>query len=383
MAYLSANPQLRVYALFFLYAAALGAIFPRLGDIQLQMGIGEGTLGIALMGSALGTQVSLMFVGPLLERIGYRIALLASIPVLGLSEVAATMAPDPYLFFASLVVAGLAIGALEIIVNLEADRTEHLLGRRIMNRSHAFWSFGFFTAGIASSVVVQFDVGPTVHVLGMTLVTTAVTFVIFHDYKPAPAREQKQTAVPKFVRPTGPIILIVAFTLSAMVLEGASADWSVIFMRDSFDLAPSINALAFAVGALSQAITRYFADGVVERYGPLRVAKSLVAILGIGVLFVTLSQNGYLALLGFGLMGVGTSAMFPLAMSAAAQRTDRPSATNVAALAQLAFVAFLLGPPLLGFVAEDFGIRISFGMCLTLVIVSWFTVFSLDPKNNK
>ena len=69
-----------------------------------------------------------------------------------------------------------------------------------------------------------------------------------------------------------------------------------------------------------------------------------------------------MALLGFGLMGVGTSVLFPLAMSAAAQRTDRPAAANVASLAQVSFVSFLLAPPLLGFVAEHWGIRTSFGL---------------------
>jgi MFS family permease len=69
-------------------------------------------------------------------------------------------------------------------------------------------------------------------------------------------------------------------------------------------------------------------------------------------------------------MGVGTSVMFPLAMSAAAQRTDRPAATNVAALAQISFVSFLLGPPLLGFVAEHLGIRWTFGLGLPLLLLS-------------
>lgn len=383
MSYPTANPQRRVYAGFFLYAAMLGAIFPRFGDLQLKMGISEGTLGLALMGSALGTQISLMFVGPLLERLGYRVALLLSIPLLGFAEVGATLAPGPELFFASLLIAGLAIGAIEIIVNLEADRTEHMLGRRIMNRSHAFWSFGFFAAGIVSSIVVRYDIAPTPHILGMTVVITALMTTVFYTYQPAPERGQESTAKPRLVRPSAAILLIVAFTLSAMLLEGASADWSVIFMRDTFDMPASVNALAFAVGALAQAITRYFADGVVDRYGPLKTAKCLVSILGLGVVMVTFSVNGYMALTGFALIGMGTSAMFPLAMSAAAQRTDRRSATNVAALAQMAFLAFLLGPPMLGFVAEHYGIRVSFGMCFVMVILSWFTVYSLDPNRNK
>jgi len=375
-------PQYRVYAGFFIYAATLGAIYPRLGDLQLQMDISEGTLGVSLMGAALGTQISLMFSGPLLEKVGYRTALIVCIPILGFAEVAATMAPTPLIFFVCLLGAGLAIGALEIMINLEADRTEHLIGRRIMNRSHAFWSFGFFAAGIVSSLVVPFGIAPTPHILGMTLVSSVAMFLVFKNFTPAPGRVTEAVDRPKFVRPTGPILLIVAFTLSAMLLEGAGADWSVIFMRDTHDLAPYLNTLAFAVGALAQAITRYFADRLVERFGPGRVARLLITVLGCGVVMVTFSVNGYMALLGFGLLGVGSSALFPLAMSAAAQRTDRPAATNVAALAQLSFVTFLVAPPLLGVVAEHFGIRASFGICIPMVLVSWFTVYSLDPKRN-
>jgi MFS family permease len=87
-----------------------------------------------------------------------------------------------------------------------------------------------------------------------------------------------------------------------------------------------------------------------------------------------------MALVGFALIGMGTSVIFPLAMSAAAQRTDRPAATNVAALAQISFVAFLLGPPLLGYVAEHFGIRWSFGIGLPLVVLSLLTANALGRR---
>jgi len=100
------------------------------------------------------------------------------------------------------------------------------------------------------------------------------------------------------------------------------------------------------------------------------VTRTLLGVLGVGNLLVVFAPNVLLALLGFALMGVGTSVVFPLAMSAAAQRTDRPAAINVAALAQTAFVAFMLAPPLLGFVAEHLGIRWTFGVCLPLVALS-------------
>ena len=160
------------------------------------------------------------------------------------------------------------------------------------------------------------------------------------------------------------------FSLSGLVLEGAGVDWSAIYMRDVFAAVPFISGLAVAIGAFAQGAARYVADRFVERHSPLVIARTLLAVLGLGTLMVTFAPVQPVALLGFALMGVGTSVMFPLAMSAAAQRTDRPPATNVAALAQISFVSFLLGPPLLGFVAEHWGIRWTFGLGLPLVLLS-------------
>jgi len=166
------------------------------------------------------------------------------------------------------------------------------------------------------------------------------------------------------------IMALVLFSLSGLLLEGAAVDWSAIYMRDVFDTAAFVGGLAVATGAFAQGAARYVADRFVERHSPLAIARTLLVVLCLGTLMVAFAPAWPVALIGFALMGVGTSVMFPLAMSAAAQRTDRPAATNVAALAQISFVSFLLGPPLLGFVAEHLGIRWTFGLGLPVVMLS-------------
>ncbi len=376
-------PQRRVFAAFFLYSFGLGGINPRLGDIQLAMGIGEGTLGAALIGSAIGSQVSLMFAGPLLARLGERVSLLIGIPMVALMMASVSLAPNPYVMFATMFLAGLAIGCVEIILNVEADRVEYQIGKRVMNRSHAFWSFGFFAAGAVSAIAKAVDLDFRLHLFGMAAFIIVLSTIVNWNFKPAPKRVVEEGKNPRFVRPTGPILVLVAFTLSAMLLEGAGSDWSVIFMRDTFETAPFINAIAFVLGAFFQAITRFFADGFIERYGSVRIARILLTTLGVGVVAVTFSTHPAVALTGFALMGIGTSAIFPLAVSAAAQRTDRPSAVNVAALAQLSFITFLVAPPLLGFVAEHLSIRHSFGVGIPLVVLSFLTIRALTPRAAK
>jgi MFS family permease len=374
------NAPRRVFAAFAIYSFGMGAIFPRLGEVQSAMGVDEGALGLGLIGAPVGTLLSLSFATPFLERIGFRPALLVAIPLLTVWYAIAVHATSPMFLFLALVPAGLTIGCIEIILNLEADRVEYTIGRRIMNRSHAFWSIGFFVAGSFGALMARVGMSPQMHLgLVVPLVTLAVILFI-GDYRPAAPRPTTNVdAAPKFARPTGPIMVLVAFTVSAMLLEGASIDWSAIYMRDVFATEAFIGGIAVATFSFFHAAGRFFADGIVERTSPVIVAQVQLYVLLAGCLTVTFAPVWYVALIGFGLMGVGSATMFPLAMSAAAQRTDRPAAVNVASLAQTSFVVFLLAPPLLGFIAEHFGIRASFGIGLPLIILSLVTSTALRP----
>ncbi len=371
---------LSVYLAFCIYSFSLGAIFPRLGDLQLQMGIGEATLGLSIIGIALGAQISLLMASRLLRIIGFRAVMLLTIPMIGIAEYAAALAAGPVGFFMWLFVTGLALGVIEVAVNVEADRVEYGIGRRIMNRSHAFWSFGFFGAGLTGALLAQAGMSVALHIASFAIIGSVAVAIVFARYKQAQPRPSEDGQHITFARPTKPILMLVALTLSAMLLEGAGIDWSVIYMRDVFSTPPFISGLALALGAFCQFAVRFFADRVIEQYGPETVTARSVLVLGFGVVLITFAPNPVIALAGFALMGAGHAVIFPLAMSAAAQRTDRPAAVNVAALAQLSFVIFLLAPPLLGAIAEYFGIRASFGLGLPLVVLSWFTVKALRPR---
>ena len=374
-------PQIKVFGAFFVYSFCMGSMFPRLPDIQQAMGVGEGQLGLALIGSAVGTLISLTFAGRLVEKVGYRRVLLTAIPLLSVFYALAMWAQGPLMFFLLLLPVGLTIGAIEVIINIEADRVEHVIGRRIMSRAHAFWSLGFFSAGMVGSFIAQTGLSVQMHLLLMIPVIAVATLVVLGRFEPAPHRAGSSTdETPHFARPTLPIMMLVAVCLSAMLMEGAGIDWSAIYMRDMFAAEPFWAGIAVATVAGSQAFARFFADGFVDRYNPVAVARALLVILGAGVLLVFFAPVAWSAYLGFAMIGIGSSALFPLAMSAAAQQTDRPAAINVAALAQFSFTAFLLGPPLLGYVAEHFGIQWTFGVGFPLVLLGLFTAQALAPQ---
>lgn len=374
-------PQMRVYSAFAVYSFALGNIFPRLPQIQHAMGVGEGALGLGLMGTPIGTLLALTFAAPMLERIGYRRALLGAIPLLSVLYFLAVLAPNPVVLFFLLLPVGATIGCIELMINLEADRTEHAVGFRIMNRAHAFWSIGFFAAAMFGAWLGQLGISPQLHLMAAIPLTALATALLLGRYQPSPNRAGTSTeAAPRFAAPSGAILVLVGVTLCAMLMEGASADWSAIYMRNLFDPGPFLVGIAPACFAFFQSATRFFADRFVERYSPVAVARVLLAILFAGTLIVFFSPAAEISLVGFAMLGLGTSVIFPLAMSAAAQRADRPAAINVAALAQTSFVVFLLGPPLLGSIGQTFGMQWSFGIGLPLIVLGFLLAGALGTR---
>ncbi len=374
-------PHHRIYTCFFLFAISLGALLARMPDLQVALGVNKSELGLTLIGMAIGALISLTLSSPLIAHLGARTT--AFITVLG---TAVAFAIVPWLgaapaVFCVLFCAGLLAGALEINLNVEIDRLEAQLGRGIMNRAHGFWSLGFFVTALIASVVRQADISMHVH-LGVTLVLVVIIGVLaISGIRPAPARALAEEAkAPMFALPTLGLLPLCIIGLAAFLVEGAGIDWSAIYMRDVFAVEPFIGGLGLTLFTFFMAMARLFVDPVVDRFGARAVATALLILSAIGLTAVWLAPHPYIALFGFALMGGGCSAVYPLAVSAAAQRTDRPAQVNVAALGQVTFIVFFLAPPLLGFVAEHFGIRISYLVCLPLILYALFSVKALAPK---
>ena len=175
-------PQHSIYFSFFIYSFSLGVFFPRIADLQQQMNIGEATLGLALLGPPIGVQISLLFADLILEKIGFRKTMCFGIPILGLALVLSALSYSPIFFFISLLFGGFAIGILEVAVNLEADRLENKLDTKIMNRSHSFWSLGFFASGITGALFSQMQISPFINFSLSLVICSIFTFVFCAKY---------------------------------------------------------------------------------------------------------------------------------------------------------------------------------------------------------
>jgi len=374
------NPHQIVFVGFFIYAFSLGAMFPRLDDIQSSLEIDKAELGLLLLCIPLGLQVTLLFADRLVRAISLKNVICLGIPSICFTQFAAVAVNQIAFFAFFLIICGAFVAVVEVAINLEADRVEHTLGSRIMNRSHAFWSIGFFSAAVVGALFSQLKVMLEIHFLLVCGIAFLISKIIFEDYIVASPRHTNVTKIKKFSLPTGPIFVMVLFTMSAMLVEGASIDWSVIFMREIHSASPFISGFSLAMAAFSQALVRFFGDNLLNKFGPILISVASLFFMFLGIFLVVLSNSSILAILGFLFMGAGSAVIFPMAISIAASRSDRPAETNVASLTQFAFGMFLLGPPILGFVGEAYSLRWSFSLCIPLLILSCLMLLIMIKK---
>ena len=377
---IKANPHQIVFVGFFIYAFSLGAMFPRLDDIQTSLEIDKAELGLLLLCIPLGLQITLLFADRLVRAISLKNVICLGIPSICFTQFAAVAVNQIAFFAFFLIICGAFVAVVEVAINLEADRVEHALGSRIMNRSHAFWSIGFFSAAVVGALFSQFKVMLEIHFLLVCGIAFLISKIIFEDYIVASPRHTNVTKIKKFSLPTGPIFVMVLFTMSAMLVEGASIDWSVIFMREIHSASPFISGFSLAMAAFSQALVRFFGDNLLNKFGPILISVASLFFMFLGIFLVVLSNSSSLAIFGFLLLGAGSAVIFPMAISIAASRSDRPAETNVASLTQFAFGMFLLGPPILGFVGEAYSLRWSFSLCIPLLILSCLMLLIMLKK---
>ena len=372
----------RLAACFFLFSLMTGAMYSRMPDIQHALGVNEAQLGLTLIGGAVGSLISLTLSSPLIERLGARVTGFDTVLGSTACYASVTLLTNAVLAFVVLFIAGLLAGALEINLNVQIGRLEALEKRSLMSRAHGFWSLGFFVTSLLAAGVRQAGIADTWHLGIIYLVIVIVGSVALAGLEEAPIPPTHDSEKPPLIAfPSLALLPLCLIGLVAFLIEGSGVDWSTIYMRDVFHSEPFIGGLGLTLFTAVMAAARIYLGPVIDRFSPRVVVTVLLGVSIAGLAAVWLAPYPAVAIIGFGLLGGGCSAIYPLVVSAAAQRTDRPASINVAAIAQISFVVFFLAPPILGFVANTVGIRWSYVVCLPLVIASLFAVGALPSRS--
>ena len=358
----------RVLWAFFLQPIALGAWIPRIPEIQTKLALDPAGLALALAGAPVGTLLTLLFAGRLVNAIGARNAILMFYPVFLFAMGLPLVAPSMLLLAVALALMAASTTVLELALNLSADEVERRESRTLMNKAHGFWSFGFMAGTALGALAAGFHVAPIVAHIGIVLVVLPIALAISRGL---PAEARAPDTAPARIALPHPILLgICLYVFGTSLTEGAAADWSAIYMRDVFRSGPGASGIAVTVFLLSVALTRIAGDRLKQRFGPVLLGRTLALVGLVGVLIIVFAPGEIAAIAGFVLLGIGASVAFPLGVTASLGAPGRNAASNVATLTFIALSGFLVGPLLIGSITQLWGIRAGLGVLFPMLALS-------------
>ncbi|WDZ79748.1 MFS transporter (plasmid) [Ensifer adhaerens] len=373
--------QRLIMLIFFLQPIAFGAWLPRIPDVQQRLGLGPAELAIALLGMPVGILLMLPFAGRLVARIGGRATILYGFVVFLALVWLPTWASSIEALFVTLAIVGAALTTLELGLNVEADAIEKHSGQLIMSTCHGFWSLGIMAGSLIGVGFAALHVAPEWAIPMAAAVMLPISVFFARKLPLLQSAEAKggDAAPSRGKLPSLALLGVCFFVFGITMTEGAVADWSAVFLRDVFGLSSASAGFGYSIFAFMVAAGRFAGDRLKASYGPVTVARACGIASIAGLLLVVVSPAAWAALLGFAAMGFGVSVGFPLAVTAAADQKDRPAAASVAILSFIALLGFLLGPPLIGLIAEHSDMRFGLAVLVPFLAVSLLLTGRLKP----
>ncbi len=363
-------PRSRLSAswIFFANGAALGSWIPHIPDAKHALSLNESVLGFALLAMAAGSLLGLPLSGALTARFGSRATTTVAILAVLLATPLPILAPSLPIFTLALALLGVANGGVDVAMNAQAIAIEERLGRPIMSSFHGLFSAGGLAGAAGAALAMSAGVGSRTHLLltaaGLLLVSIgAVRFLL-------PAATSSAPPNPVFSLPRGPLLGLGLLALCALMAEGAIGDWAAVYLRDHLRTSAELAALGFAAFSFAMTAGRLLGDWAIRRYGAPALLTAGTGAAAILLALGLVAGGRWAMLLGFAAVGLGLANAVPILFSAAGKLTAVPPSIGIAAVSTAGYCGFLLGPPVIGLVAERFGL----GTGLGLVVVALATI---------
>ncbi|MFF7115718.1 MFS transporter [Streptomyces albogriseolus] len=353
-----------VAAVFAVHGAVTGSFATRVPWIQDHAGVSAGQLGLALAFPALGASLAMPLAGGISHRFGARNALRGLLALWTLALVLPALAPNLLTLCLALFVYGATAGMSDVAMNALGVEVENRLDRSIMSGLHGMWSVGAVVGSAAGTLAAHLGSDARLHHALAAAVLTVVGFAACAwvlDLQPAEDEEPP----PRFALPPRSALLIGAIGFCAVFAEGASLDWSAVYLRDQLETSAGLAAACTTGFTLTMAVARIAGDRVVDRYGAVRTVRASGVVALLGGLLIVFARHPAVAMTGFALMGLGIAVVVPLCFAAAGRSGSNPSLA-IAGVATITYTSGLIAPSAIGMLAQATSLMVSF-MLVTLL----------------
>ncbi|WP_314173436.1 MFS transporter [Streptomyces winkii] len=381
-----------ISVVFAVHGGVSGSFATAIPWIREHLGLGHGWLGMALVFLTIGASAAMPLSARLAHRYGPRrsLAWLSLLCCAGLAL--PPLAPGLVWLCVILFVYGCGLGLMDVAMNAHGVQIEERYGRSVMSGLHGMWSVGTLLGGAGGALAAQIGLDGRIH-LGLVVPVLAVTALVASRWtldireqgktapgeagqaaEPAGAGESAAVAAepaeepPNFALPSRAALTVGLIGFFAVFAEGASMDWSAIYLRDVTNAEPGLAAGAFTAFACTMAAARLVGDAVVRRLGPVRTVRASGLTAAVGAVLVVVARTPALAIAGYALIGIGVAVVVPLCFAAAGRIPSASPGQEIAGVATLAYASGLAAPAAVGWIAEATSLSVSFGL-VTLMLL--------------
>jgi MFS family permease len=355
--------RIAVAMVYFSMGLCFASWASRIPDIKTSLHLNDGMLGSILFALPVGQFLMMPFSGKLVTHFGSRRVILFALPLYTVCLSNIGLVKEGWQLAIALFLFGLAGNLCNISINTQGVTTEKLYQRPIMASFHGGWSLAGFTGALIGLLMINLKVAPYWHFLTIILIVWVIVW-INHPFlvKGKSGFNENEPKRKFFSRPDSILLQLGIIGFCSMASEGAMFDWSGVYFKDVVKAPSSFVILGYTSFMIMMATGRFVADYVITKIGRKKLLQICGVMISTGLFTSVLFPNLITCTFAFMLVGLGVSSIVPTVYSAAGRHSKVPPGIALATVSSVSFLGFLMGPPLIGHIAQIAGLRYSFAV---------------------
>ena len=357
-------------ALFLLHGLIVATWVSRIPAIQTNLHLSNGLLGSTLLCAALGSVCTIPLTGMLLNRFGSkRVSSLATC-FFALALMLPSFAPNSLGLGAALFVLGAGAACMDVSMNAQGVEVENKLGKPTMSRFHGMFSLGAMAGAGIGGFLAAHGIAPLPHFVGAALVYFIAAILVSpfllesHERVLPGEHRLPLTKIPRV------LLALSAIGFCLLLSEGAMTDWTAVYLKQVLNAGPGTAAAGFSVFSAAMATFRFLGDWITAKLGPMMAVRGGSILGACGLIWAMCMNSPLWAMPGFALVGAGFSVIIPLVFGSGGRVEGVSPGVGIATVSGIGYVAFIVGPPTIGFVSQVVTLRYALGVVVVCCVVS-------------
>lgn len=361
-------PRTAISLYFFFAGLIFSSWASRIPDVKDMFALNEAELGAVLFMLPLGALLALPVAGWVVQRLGSKQASVGSIFLYIVLLFLISKAHSVLSISIILFLFGIIGNFANIAMNTQGLSVQHQLKKPILSGLHAMWSLGAFLAAAITGWTMSAGWSMEMH-FGVISIAAAVValFFSFSLIKDAAVEHPQKV----FALPNRGLLLMGFICFCVAMSEGAMADWSSLYYRQVVHELSKVSTVGYTAFALCMALGRFFGDRLLQAFGYSTVLKLNGILVCIGMSLALAINSPEAVIIGFALVGLGVSSVIPIVYMLSAKSKSMAPSAAIAAVSSIGFMGFLFGPPIIGFVAQETGLRLALSIVAILGMMIW------------